>query len=177
MALKLGVGSLVHLEVAKGLGCISKETEQLKNGSVFELGDGCKIKFWEDVWCGETQLCVSFPFLYALVVSKGAMVLELWEMFGGDGVWNSRFNRGFNDWELESVQIFFGFLNSKKGNPQKRDNIVWKLAKNGSFTIKENFNYLERGNRPLVLIKLLWNSYVPTKVSFFTWEVWEVGSS
>ena len=55
------------------------------------------IKFWEDVWCGETPLCVSFPSLYALAVSKWAMVSELWENSGGDGVRNPRFNRGFND--------------------------------------------------------------------------------
>ena len=37
--------------------------------------------------------------------------------------------------------------------------------------MKENFTHLERGSRPLVLVKLLWNSRVSTKVSFFTWEV------
>ena len=67
---------------------------------------------------------------------------------------------------------FFGLLNPKKVNPHKRDNIVWKVAKNGSFTEKENFIYLEGGNRPLVPAKLLRNSCIPTKVSFFTWEVW-----
>ena len=71
---------------------ISKETEQLKNDIVFELGDGYGIKFWEEVWCGETPLCVSFPSLYALAVLKGAMVSKLWEISRGDGVSNSRFN-------------------------------------------------------------------------------------
>ena len=55
---------------------------------------------------------------------------------------------------------------------KKRNNIVWKVAKNGSFTVKENFIHLERVNHPLVPVKLLWNSCIPTKVSFFTWEVW-----
>ena len=79
---------------------ISKKTEQLKNDSFFELGDGYGIKFWEDVWCGLTPLCVSFPSLYALDALKGVMVSELWENLRGDGVWNQRFNKGFNDWEL-----------------------------------------------------------------------------
>ena len=52
------------------------------------------------MWYGETSLSVSFPSLHALAVSKGVIVLELWENSGGDGVWNPRFNRGFNDWEL-----------------------------------------------------------------------------
>ena len=58
---------------------ISKESEQLKNDRFFELGDGCRIKFLEDVWCGETLLRVSFPSLYALADSKGVMASELWE--------------------------------------------------------------------------------------------------
>ena len=44
-------------------------------------------------------------------------------------MWNPRFNRDFNDWELESIQNFFGLLNSKKANPKKWDNIVGRLLK------------------------------------------------
>ena len=40
-----------------------------------------------------------FPTLYALVESKGAMVGE----GGGEGGWNMRFIRSFNDWELEEI--------------------------------------------------------------------------
>ena len=127
-----------------------------------------ELNYRRDVWCGKTLLRVSFPSLYALADSKGAMASELWENTGGNGVWNPKFNRGFNDWELECIQNFLGLLNSKKANPQKKDNLVWMVAKNGSFTVKENFTHLERGNCPLVPVKLLWNSRVPTKVSFFT---------
>ena len=100
-------------------------------------------------------MCVSFPSLYALVDSKGVMASELWENTGGNAVWNLRFIRGFNDWEL-SIQIFLGLLYSKKANnPQERDNLVWKVAKNDSFTAQGNFTHLERGIRPLVPVKLL----------------------
>ena len=57
---------------------------------------------------------------------------------------NPKFNRGFNDWELECIQKFLSLQNSKEANPQKRDNLVWKVAKNGSFTVKENFTLGER---------------------------------
>ena len=40
---------------------ISKETELMKNDSLFELGDGCRIKFWENVWCGETLYTAGLP--------------------------------------------------------------------------------------------------------------------
>ena len=66
---------------------------------------------------GETLLQVSFPSLYALADSKGAMTSELWENTSGIGVWNLKFIRGFNDWELECIQKFFGLLNSKNAIP------------------------------------------------------------
>ena len=99
---------------------ISKEILQLKHDILFELGDGSRIKFWEDVWCGEDPLCESFPSLNALVVSKGAMVAEVWEASRGEGVWNPRFIRAFNDWELEVVQNFIGLINTKKVNPIRK---------------------------------------------------------
>ena len=50
---------------------ISKEAMQLKQDCSFDLGDGCKVGFWEDAWCDETPLCLSFPSLYEVVDQKG----------------------------------------------------------------------------------------------------------
>ena len=44
--------------------------------------------------------------------------------------------------------------------------------KGGSFTVKSSYNLLEGGSHQLVPSKLLWNPCVPTKISFFAWEVW-----
>ena len=49
------------------------------------LGDGCKTRFWEDLWCGEAVLCTSFPSLYDVASSKGARVADLWEISGSKG--------------------------------------------------------------------------------------------
>ena len=56
---------------------INKETERLKHNCSFKIGDGSKIKFWEDVWCGETTLMAIFPSIYAMADTKGARVEEL----------------------------------------------------------------------------------------------------
>ena len=36
---------------------IAKGSNQLKKDCVFKLGDGRKIRFWEDTWCGRRPLC------------------------------------------------------------------------------------------------------------------------
>ena len=68
------------------------------------MSEGDRIRFWEDILCGENPLCTSFPTLYAVAASKGAKVGEVWETIGDEGGWNLRFIRPFNDWKLEKTQ-------------------------------------------------------------------------
>ena len=81
---------------------------KLKQDCIFELGEGKRIRFWEDVWCGESPICTMFPTLYSIVVARGAKVAEVWESSGDSGAWNPRFLRPLNDWEMEQVQNFIG---------------------------------------------------------------------
>ena len=32
----------------------------------FVVGNGQRVSFWRDKWCGDTPLCVSFPFFICL---------------------------------------------------------------------------------------------------------------
>ena len=56
---------------------ISKEGLILKHHCFVKIGDGSKVRFWEDWWCGEAPLCSSFPSLYRLTSSKWARVVDL----------------------------------------------------------------------------------------------------
>ena len=49
----------------------------MKQDCCFSLGDGRRIRFWKDVWCVENPLSVTFPSLYLLADSKGAMATEV----------------------------------------------------------------------------------------------------
>ena len=56
---------------------IKSEAQQLKQECIFILGDGERIRFWEDKWCGGNLLCDMFPTSYAVANSKGAKVGEV----------------------------------------------------------------------------------------------------
>ena len=49
---------------------IRKEGSLLNNNIVFSVGNGRRVRFWKDSWCGDEAFCNSFPSLYALAVSK-----------------------------------------------------------------------------------------------------------
>ena len=58
---------------------IRKEGSLLSNNIVFSMGNGRKVRFWKDIWCGDEALCDSFPSLFDLVVSKKEWVVEVWD--------------------------------------------------------------------------------------------------
>ena len=123
---------------------IRNAARNLKQEFYFVIGDGSRVKFWEDSWCGERPLRVMFPSLYALVGSKRSMVAKVWDTTRGEGTWNPRFMRSFNDWKMEEVQNFINLISQKKINQLERDRLLWKGDINGIFSIKANFKLLER---------------------------------
>ena len=44
----------------------------------FHLGNGQRVKFWKDKWCGDGPLCESFPSLFSISMSKNAWVSDVW---------------------------------------------------------------------------------------------------
>ena len=151
---------------------INFEAVNLKQNCIFEVREGNMIRFWEDTWCGELPLCVTFPTLYNIVGTRKATVEEVWDLSNFSGAWNPRFLRPFNDWEMEQVQNFVGLLNNKHTFPRKKDKLVWKGNKNDQFPVRGYYNNLEEGALLKAPMKILWNPYVPSKVSFYAWEAW-----
>ena len=109
------------------------------------MGNGRKVIFWENVWCGEAPLCSSFPSLYEVASSKGDKVADLWEVTGTGGEWNFRFERHFNDWELEEAQRFICTVSTKNLSPLSVDRLRWKGAKYGMFSVKSSYDFWKVG--------------------------------
>ena len=76
---------------------IKKEWPQLFQNTYFVLGNGRRISFWKDVWCGEEALSLTFPNLFRMTAQKDARVADLWNWDSGEGGWNPIFLRSFND--------------------------------------------------------------------------------
>ena len=150
---------------------IKREAQQLKQDCKLMLGDGGRIRFWEDKWCGEILPSDQFPMLYAMTASKGPKVGEVWDTTRGEGGWNLRFMRPFNDWEMEEMQRLISLISNKKISQRERDKIFWLVDKKGEYTVKAKYRHLEGDTFEAISTGLIWNSCIPPKVSVFTWEV------
>jgi hypothetical protein len=59
----------------------------------FELGDSSKIKFWDDVSCGEMGLKEAFLDLYNIGCVKDASIPVHLDLSSGSLLWNISFIR------------------------------------------------------------------------------------
>ena len=138
--------------------------------SVFALGDGRRIKFWKDVWCGGEALCARFPPLFNLALNKEARVADLWDSSDGAGGWSPTFLRSLNDWEIGEMVRFLQTLDDQNFRPTGEDMLLLKEVKSKSFSVKamyRGYDFTPAFDFPH---RSIWNSAVPPKFGIFTWE-------
>jgi hypothetical protein len=54
----------------------------------FDPGEGSRIRFLEDIWCGDRALKDDFPDLFTIASNKGASIADNMERSNGIIQWN-----------------------------------------------------------------------------------------
>ena len=168
-----GVGVLVISMGVLGLVCgrkSEKKWPQLIQNTSLSLGNGRRISFWKDVWCGEEALSLMFPNLFRFTAQKNARVADLWDWDSGDGGWNPIFLRPFNDWEMEKVDSLLQVLYRKQIRPLMEDKILFKGSRNDAFSVKSMYRVLDCSPQVAFPYRSIWNPVIPPRMSFFAWE-------
>ncbi|RVX07537.1 ATP-dependent Clp protease proteolytic subunit 3, chloroplastic [Vitis vinifera] len=135
----------------------------------FNVGKGTRIRCWTDPWCGDVELSLRFPQLFAVAAQRNAIVGDMWDQNSGQGGWNLRFIRDFNDWELDVVGELLQVLRSQRITLEE-DSVSWKGGKNGKFGVKKAYSLLISPSVSMFLKNGIWVENVPTKLAFFVWE-------
>ncbi|RVW46880.1 hypothetical protein CK203_075631 [Vitis vinifera] len=152
---------------------ILKESSWCWDNIEFKVGKGTKVNFWTDHWCGNEVLAQNFPQLFELAVQRNASVNEMWDSSLGQGGWNIRLSRNFNDWELDALGELLHLLRDLRTSLEE-DAVIWKGESHGLFRIRDAYKLLSGSNVITFPKKSIWVDKVPTKVAFFAWEVsWE----
>ena len=50
---------------------------------LYEVGDGTRLKSWQDQWCGESSLAVCYPELFRICRNREASVADLMQFTNG----------------------------------------------------------------------------------------------
>jgi hypothetical protein len=136
----------------------------------FVVGQGNRVCFWEDKWCGDIAL--KDPLLYACSSNRGATVDTVLDRSaaGGVGEWNVTFTRSFNDWEVEMVVEFFQVLSSAAVPNLVPDGLKWKCNKEGVFDSRSFYAALNNRLGVVFPWKCVWQVKAPPRVAFFMWS-------
>jgi mannosylglycoprotein endo-beta-mannosidase len=129
------------------------------------LGDGCKTRFWEDVWVGEKPLCVLFPSLYNLTFSQDVSVAKVF----AQNFNCIRFRRCLYGESLEMWNKLLDMCGNTSLS-QEPDRVSWKLTRSGVFSVKSLYTYL-MARQVLFPYKMIWRLKIPLKIKAFIWLI------
>ena len=105
----------------------------------FEVGDGCRVLFWHDVWCGELPLNILFPALFSIACTKEAWVGEKIDIAHGIIHWNVTLFQLIHDWEMEVVSQFFELPYSQQIRQNGLDKICRLPLERKNFEVKSYY--------------------------------------
>ena len=84
------------------------------------VGNGERIRFWEDLWWGNQTLCSQFADLYRVVSMKNPIVSNVL----GNSLplsWNFKFLGNLTDSEIDLLQRLLSSLNFVRFSPSSSD--------------------------------------------------------
>ncbi|RVW99862.1 Transposon TX1 uncharacterized 149 kDa protein [Vitis vinifera] len=136
------------------------------------VGNGERIRFWEDLWWGNQSLCSQFADLYRVISVKNLTVSNV---LGNSFplAWNLNFRHNLIDSEIDLLQRLMSSLSSVRFSPSLADSRAWSLSSSGLFSVKSFFLALSKVSNPILFLPamFLWSSKVPSKVKALAWIV------
>ena len=130
---------------------------------MYEIGDGSKVQFWLDCWCGTSSLVVRYPELYRISCSKEASVADLMRYSNGVLHWEIQFCREVHNRELEAFRSFINTIYSTPVRGIEEDKRCWLPRKSKGFTVNAYYHLLVGHSEQF------WKQKIPSRVAFFVW--------
>jgi hypothetical protein len=135
-----------------------------KMGYRWKVGNGKKIKFWEDNWLGHSSLAVQFWDLYLIVNEKSSSIADLWDGTNLKCTFRRTVDARLGRLWMEIVQIA-----STINFSDEEDALIWKFSSNGSYSSQSLYRVINsRGVMP-VHSPSIWSLKIPPRVQFFLW--------
>lgn len=137
------------------------------------VGNGKRVRFWEDSWVNEGVLKNLFPRLFAVSTKQ---LLSISHFVDNNSVpvnWDFGFRRNLNDRELDEAISLLGILGHVRLSRARSDGRRWLLDESGVFSCKSYSSYLHSNGLVDTFPPhpLIWKTSSPPKVKVFLWLV------
>jgi hypothetical protein len=126
----------------------------------FIIGDGSKVNFWNDIWCGNQPLALSLnaPEMHASSLKVSEVI--------HNHKWNlsSELETNFPTLKNSLEQIIIPL-------EDRDDLLAWNGSDSGSLTLKQAYLYKDHPFPHLHWAKLLWCKDIPPSKSLVAWRL------
>ena len=141
-----------------------KMKEKFFEWGCFSVGNGEKVRFWEDTWLGDKPLSSQYPSLYRIAHRKEVTVASVLSPAPPINITFRRTLNGnrWNRWLQLLARLMEIHLNDNQ------DVFKWNLMASGNFTVKSLYlDYMSEHAH--FNCKYLWKMKVPLKIKIFMW--------
>uniref|UniRef100_A0A7N2LR36 Reverse transcriptase zinc-binding domain-containing protein n=1 Tax=Quercus lobata TaxID=97700 RepID=A0A7N2LR36_QUELO len=133
--------------------------------------DITRVKFWQDRWCGETSLAVSYLDLFRFCKNKEASVAELMKSSNGVLFWDVSFFRGVHVRELEAMSSLMETIYGSSIRGFGEDKMCWIPSKDKGFMVNDYYRILVGPTIYGFPWRSIWKQKILSRVAFFVWIV------
>ena len=140
-----------------------------------KVGNGRRIKFWEDVWWEDEAFSNRFANLHRISLASDNTIAKLLVPHGGSSMngWDLKFYRNLHEHELENFANLSVVLDQVRLNEAIADLRIWKPDISEGFSCKSAFVALQHDNGipDFQFYKFIWKSNIPAKIKLFAWSL------
>ena len=135
-----------------------------------KLGNGRRIKFWEDAWVERENFKDKYPNLFRLSILHNKPVSDFLDnSINHQMSWNLHLRRNVSEREIVELADLLSTLERVMECGVLEDKWVWELESSGLFTCKSLFKYLidKPAYTPFNFHHFIWKTAILNKVKSF----------
>jgi hypothetical protein len=139
-------------------------SQAVKCGYKWYVGNGKLIKFWEDVWFGNSPLATQYWDIYYIVNQQTKTISDLWD---GSQL-RCTFRRTFTaellvQWqEILVIASTIYFTDSE-------DQLIWQFESNGVYSSQSMYALVNFRGVKQIFLPAIWKLKIPPRIQVFLW--------
>jgi hypothetical protein len=134
-------------------------TQAARLGIRWVVGNGKKVRFWEDCWLGNTSLAITYWPLYVINEQQGKTVQEVWD---GDNLMLT-FKRSVSNNLMNMWWELVGLIESTVLS-EEDDQLLWCYISSGKYSVQTLYAVINHRGVTHRFVSAIWKISVPPRV-------------
>lgn len=130
----------------------------------WKVGNGKKIRLWEDTWISSSSLAIQFQPLYRIINEQGKTIGDFWD----GSTLKCSFRRNVSE-VLYLSWLEVAELVSTIQFTDEEDEMVWQFTSKGTYSSQALYKIINFRGIKQVHVSAVWGLKVPPRVHMFLW--------